>query len=243
MPKGDGNSRASKKSKKAFGDGLPSFDAKALSELTEKIDHGLKKTTPKTKNERANTSEASKKSSSATRERSETGRGIKRDSQGNAKANHRSHGSKLSKDTKAISGSTGNDREVLLQEILALGGTEEDLDLVADADSDDEGLAGNGMNATVSDRSFHNDLAKFVAGLGIESNLVVDAGESENEAEDTWEDASAGDLDVEEEYRDSESTAEDGEEELAAPVAAPSEPVRISASSSKDQNRLVSFYL
>ncbi|KAF7853137.1 uncharacterized protein EAF02_012080 [Botrytis sinoallii] len=55
--------------------------------------------------------------------------------------------------------SGGNEKEVLLQEILALGGTEEDLDLT---------------------RTFKNEFAKFVAGLGIEGQ----ASEAEADEED-----------------------------------------------------------
>ncbi|RDW66255.1 CBF-domain-containing protein [Coleophoma cylindrospora] len=240
MPKGDSNATASKKSKKATGDGLPSFDARALSELTEKIEHKFKKTTPKSKYEQADAAKALKNGSSTARDKSETGRGTKRDSQGNAKDSGRGNSFGASKSTK-INGRAGSDREVLLQEILALGGTEEDLDLVADADSNDEGLTENEKHAKTPDQSFRNDLAKFVAGLGIESNLALDADEPENQAEETWEDASAGESDMGEEHPEgSEPISEDeGEDEPAAQVTTPREPIRSSATSSKDPNRLI----
>jgi ribosome biogenesis protein MAK21 len=82
-----------------------------------------------------------------------------------------------------------------LQEILALGGTEEDLLLVADALSDDEDL--DESSTAAPDKSFKADLAKFVAGLGIDTTAEQDASESEPEEgnDDEWESSGEESLD------------------------------------------------
>lgn len=138
--------------------------------------------------------------------------GKKRDSQGNVKD------SEISKPK--------NDRDTLLQEILALGGTEEDLDLVADAVSDDEDLEGSGPST--SDKDLKKELAKFVSGLGIEVQADEESAGEEEQPNIDWED--------EEEASD---------EEIDEPANAP--PVKVVAKvdqvkgGGKDGARLVSI--
>ncbi|CCD34449.1 similar to transcription factor CBF/MAK21 [Botrytis cinerea T4] len=84
--------------------------------------------------------------------------------------------------------SGGSEKEVLLQEILALGGTEEDLDLVLDAQSDSENEAKPTTKS--KDKDFKNEFAKFVAGLGIEGQAPeAEADEEDEEGDaDDWRD-------------------------------------------------------
>lgn len=169
---------------------VPSFDENALSALTAKIEKGFggsKRHQPGELTRGSSSKEinphkeakAKPKSSS-----SEVTRGTKRDIRGNAKA---AMGGASS--MEGDNGKADDDRAVLLKEILALGGTEEDLDLVVDAVSDEEG---NDTNTPLLDKSFRKELANFVAGLGIEGELVeVASGDNfKEDLRDDWEDAS-----------------------------------------------------
>ncbi|KAG4025628.1 hypothetical protein MFRU_054g00570 [Monilinia fructicola] len=208
---------------------IPSFDENALSALTSKIEKGFAKgnssnkssesTTKSPKPSKANKSTNSTDSKQKSKPQ-ESGRGTKRDAQGNAKGKQNGSSSEMPK--------SGNDREVLLQEILALGGTEEDLDLVLDAQSDSENENEGKPGST--DNSFKNEFAKFVAGLGIEGQVPEGEADSEDEIEevegDDWEQASV-----------SASESEASEPEEAAKVT---EKAAVKTKeSSKDQNRLI----
>ncbi|EPQ64599.1 Constituent of 66S pre-ribosomal particles [Blumeria graminis f. sp. tritici 96224] len=59
-------------------------------------------------------------------------------------------------------------KDILLNEIIALGGTHEDLELVRNVISDDEGMVTEPANQSHVDKSFNKVLAKFVAGLEIQ---------------------------------------------------------------------------
>jgi len=104
---------------------------------------------------------------------------------------------------------------------LALGGTEEDLDLVAEALSDEED-----NKVAVPDKSFRKELANFVAGLGIEGEINEVGGDDsdEEDAGDGLEDAS--DMDG--------SSGFDGGKEVEPTTAAFHQPL------SEDPRRLVS---
>ncbi|RAL58614.1 hypothetical protein DID88_003974 [Monilinia fructigena] len=206
---------------------IPSFDENALSALTSKIEKGFAKgntsnksfesaiKSPKQSKTKKSTNFTDSKQKSKPQE---PGRGTKRDAQGNAKGTQNGSSSEAPK--------SRNDREVLLQEILALGGTEEDLDLILDAQSDSENE--NEGKSGSTDNSFKNEFAKFVAGLGIEGQAPEGEVDSEDEAEevegDDWEQASA-----------SESESSEPEE---APEVTDKTPVK-AKESSKDQNRLI----
>jgi len=208
---------------KSDGETFPSFDENALSALTEKIEMGLGKKSALTQDSGPATpgkkqdgkGEAKLKKSNAHGKE----RGTKRDAQGNAKKSDFHNQSTRHKKDKVK-----DDGSVLLQEILALGGTEDDLDLVAGAASDDEEIS-----SAAPDKELQKELAKFVASLGIEG---AEAGEaSESEAEDDWEETS--------ELESSVAQAKTASK-LPAPAAVPA--INKSEVSSKDANRLVSPY-
>ncbi|KAH6718955.1 CBF/Mak21 family-domain-containing protein [Leptodontidium sp. MPI-SDFR-AT-0119] len=202
-------------------DNFASFDEQALSALTAKIEEGFGKNKLKPEGQqqspdsshshkqektstKANDREGKSKSKSKTKT-PELVQGTKREANGKVKI----AGTPTSKDqTGRIKprGDNGKaDRAMLLQEILALGGTEEDLDLVADvvSDEDEEGLSTVGL----PDKSFRKDLASFVAGLGIEGGVQEDAeSAAEEEVEDGWEEASGSESS--DEASDSEDIAE-----------------------------------
>lgn len=214
---------------------IPSFDENALSALTSKIEKGFAKgkasnKSPESKPKSPKPNKANKSTNSTdSKPKSkpqESGRGTKRDAQGNAKGKADGSSNEAPK--------SGSDREVLLQEILALGGTEEDLDLVLDAQSDSEN-EDEGKPASI-DKGFKNEFAKFVAGLGIQGRAPGAEADSEVEDEvegvdgDDWEEASA-------------SALESGESEEEEAPKVPEKAAVKAKESSKDQNRLVSSFL
>lgn len=175
---------------------FPNFDENALNALTERIEKGLDKTQSKSSKDKDKSSSGKspqthkedKSGKVADKKEGNNSHGKKRDARGNVKDEKK--GSKKSKDA-ALS----DDRAQLLEEILALGGTEDDLDLVADAFSDEEEEPEKGTTKA-SDKTFMKDLAQFAAGLGIESQ-VVDESSDEADDEDVeeqedqyWEDGS-----------------------------------------------------
>jgi ribosome biogenesis protein MAK21 len=196
------------------GDSLPSFDENALSALTAKIEQGLGNGEPQKAADAPNTKQKKGKASASTAaepkkaKAQEAARGTKRDAHGKPKTNGKANGQKETSSSK--NGDKSDEREALLQEILALGGTEEDLDLVADALSDEEE---NTAQDGPADKSLKIELAKFVAGLGIEGQSGGDIEESEEEeveeaAEDSWEEASDLEPEVSEEAVESKPVKE-----------------------------------
>lgn len=171
---------------------LPSFDEKALLALTEKIEKGLgaNKDPQHDTNDRSQMQRKANDGSrlGQTKRKSkanlpEPSKGKKRDARGNGKP----PSGETTSGTRRQNRENKDGNEVLLQEILALGGTEEDLQLVGEANSDDEDLDAD--SSAPPDKSFREDLAKFVAALGIETNVGGNATESESqqEIEDEWE--------------------------------------------------------
>ncbi|PBP24483.1 CCAAT-box-binding transcription factor [Diplocarpon rosae] len=176
------------------------FDEQALSALTDKIEKEFGKTKPakafqpdtlnrdrKPEQSDRKFKEGNDKGVKGNGKYLELSRGTKRDAHGNAKLG----GKAMSRTRPANEKSNGSkdEKSVLLEEILALGGTEEDLDLVLDAVSDEEGEETSPRKTP--DKSFKKDLAKFVAGLGIEGGMEAASGsESEEEVDACLEDAS-----------------------------------------------------
>lgn len=181
-------------------DNFASFDEQALSALTAKIEQEFGKT--KSEHERQpdtiNRSRKHEKSGTDVKVKAAKGkvrtqelaRGTKRDAHGNTKLAGKAAANSQPGPTKQRSVKGMDDRAVLLEEILALGGTEEDLDLVADVVSDEEDEESNSTKP--ADKSFRKDLASFVAALGIEGDIQEDDADSiaDEEADDGWEEAS-----------------------------------------------------
>ncbi|KAI9050750.1 hypothetical protein LZ554_004869 [Drepanopeziza brunnea f. sp. 'monogermtubi'] len=208
---------------------LASFDEQALSALTEKIEKEFGKTKTMTTSKKVQhdtpnlhreNEEPGQKSKPEGKDRGPKGkgkekgkapelsRGTKRDAHGNAKVGGKAAAAKSQKGKQSAKEQNGDGKDaraVLLEEILALGGTEEDLDLVGDAASDDEEDGASAANPP--DTSFQKDFAKFVAGLGIEGTVAEDDAESEAEKlaeDDEWEEAP----DLVEEESEDEADAE-----------------------------------
>ena len=213
---------------------LPSFDENALSALTDRIDKSLDKSKVPAdavnwndkQHKNSSSADASVVSKSKKTKGLENGRGTKRDAQGNAKV----------VDTKQKKNAGGKvDPSMLLKEILALDGNEEDLDLIKDAASEDED---EGQDSKTTDKSLLKEIAKFAASLGIEGQAEGDASEIEEDDEEDvpeaeWEEASEQDSETEADAPALISVSKPAKAALPVPKTS-------GASSSKDVNRLVS---
>lgn len=193
----------------------PAFNETALAQLTSKIDKSLSK--------------VAEKQDSPGRKRKhapEDERKSKRRQTGTEPQNQPS--------TPAHKKSRDSSSSALLEEILALGGDEADLELVANIDSDDEG--GNAPDSELSrnvqiDKSFQEELAKFASSLGFESlpqedDVTADEEEEEDEEEETA---------LEEGSRDDELEASEG---MSVPLQDPMQEVR----NGRQSGKLVSFF-
>ncbi len=199
--------KAKKGGSKSSNQHPPSFDEQALSALTAKLEKDFDKGKPQ-KQDLPNEEQKDGGSSNSPKfgkgksksSVPELKKGTKRDAHGNAKAAGKEISKKQQTAGKSPNGDGQDDRSILLQEILALGGTEEDLDLIAGADSDDEDEEKS--NTTSKDDALKKELAKFVAYLGFQgqadeeeagSNVEEEEEEGEEEEADKWEDASNSD--------------------------------------------------
>lgn len=171
--------------------GIPLLNEEALSALTAKIEKGLRTsnaqqethtTAHKKRDHEENSRSLIGSKSKSSSKYLEPQRGTKRDAKGNTKVASQELGKHRipTKQNKQL----GDEETALLEEIIALGGTEEDLQLVADVASDEEANPDTGLAA---DKSFQKELASFVSGLGIETNASVDEDDAANVAEDEWE--------------------------------------------------------
>jgi ribosome biogenesis protein MAK21 len=176
------------KSTKQDAESPPAFDEKALLVLTEKIEKGFgtgKSTKKKSDNrsqmrkEMGNTSHPDQSNPKHKSKGLQPKQGNKRDARGNRKPQSE-ESTNGGKPKHLKNGNSQDDNDILLQEILAMGGTEDDLQLIADAISDDEELEDI---SGPQDKSLRADLAKFVAGLGIDTKMNREASESESEEE------------------------------------------------------------
>lgn len=227
---------------KSNSDSFPTFDENALSALTSKIEKDFGKPKSQKEPQHSNGREKEKKSridrkandTDSKKKSAELVRGTKRDASGNKKVaaglemRHNAH-------AKDSSGGPKDDRTMLLQEILALGGTEEDLDLVADVLSDEEDEEPNAGGR--DDKALQKEIANFAAGLGIQGGVSDDDIEviETEEIEDGWEEAS--DL-------NSEEISDEGEEAaIVEPVKKITAPVITAPPVSNDPNCLVSTTL
>jgi len=170
---------------------IPSFDETALSALTARIEKGFgeeKSLQPRDVNRglKGGTKASDQKATtSPSTKQPKLARGTKRDVRGNAKQPEKA----VRRNGEPPATPEDDDRAILLKEILNLGGTEEDLELVANVVSDEEDSA---SNAALPDKSLRKELASFVAGLGIEgANGGEDSDDSDDEeVGDGWEDDS-----------------------------------------------------
>lgn len=103
------------------------------------------------------------------------------------------------------------DRDALLAEIKALGGDEQDLDLINGVDSDDEEDYANDSKAPL-DKKLRDEIAALSKELGLAEHVPSEADEDEDEAEDEDEEDNNEDGQDED---DAEESSEDDDENPA----------------------------
>ena len=209
---GDANGRSAKRVKpnnanKAAAQSIPSFDESALSALTEKIEKGF---SGKGKSKDSKPAQnAPKQSNKSQASRSNTVPiGKKRDRAGYVKP-PKGNATALK---PAPDANVASEHDTLLKEILEMGGSKEDMDLM-DIESEDE-IEGRD-EAITKDSKFAKEFQSFFAGLGLEgqaSAAVVDDDEEEEEEEEEEE---------KEEVEEVEEDNAESEEESAAEEPAP----------------------
>ncbi|RKF79583.1 Ribosome biogenesis protein NOC1 [Golovinomyces cichoracearum] len=170
---------------------IPKLDERALSALTSRIEKelGRQKQSGK-KNEGSATEKRILNTSSQKRKKQKNVKSPKTEKRNEVTGltkeklkdiDRSSNGSREDVDTNPShkykkSENHTNSKETLLREILALGGTQEDLDLVGSVASDSEEELGKPSDPLVDEKSFKNELDAFVAKLGIKpADSEIDA--------------------------------------------------------------------
>ncbi|KAL2006151.1 hypothetical protein VTN00DRAFT_9805 [Thermoascus crustaceus] len=169
-------------------DALPSLDESALANLTQKIEQRLqgnngtpKNSQKKPKGPANNTPKKDNEAGQKAGGKQDSKKGKKRDRNGDVIAREEKNAGKTKQ-----SKSQGDDKnDALRQEILALGGSNEDYDLIAGVDSDAE--EENQANAPAKSKSkadedkLRKELAKMLEDAG---QVVPEDAEEEDDAED-----------------------------------------------------------
>lgn len=200
----------------AAGDAFPQLQEGAFAGLRQKIEQKLKdqnaakqkkndnknnnklkeapKETPKQNNKQAAPTQAAKRGSGADK----NNQGKKRDRNGDVIA----RGGKKETETKPSKSSGMDENDTLRQEILALGGTEEDLDLLAgiESDSEVEGAkeAPKKSNNKSDDDFLRKELSSMLAAAGqvVPDDLPDDEAEAEDEEDEEEEDDEVEDVEL-----------------------------------------------
>lgn len=184
----------------------PAFDEAALAQLTEKIDKTLagvgtdQRVSPKRKRPNITADDRDAKRRQKSLLSTEEGQ----------------------QDRSSKDQSHNTTKEVLLEEILALGGDEDDLELVANVDSDNEEGPGTKSASAPEkslDKSFHDELAKFALSLGFQNIPRED--DLESVSSENPVDEEQDDEDDEEEEDDAEQTKQDDSQDQEQPLAIP----------------------
>lgn len=230
---------------------VPTFDEQALSALTTRIENRLTKASsssspqhreqrqpaPRQKqnqNGHSRNKPDTKVENSRAQNGSERGvrsgnRGVKRAADGNPKILQDSQETKLK--AKQSPQHAGDEQSILLNEILALGGSKEDLDLLADAFSDDDG--DSDIDALV-DTSLKSDVADFIQELGITPHLDDAASDQEH--------VSHADLTAETSSSEGEGTLVSNAKYTAPSFAPEAAVVQPHEQRSRDDGKLVSTF-
>lgn len=211
----------------------PAFDEAALAQLTEKIDKTL-------------AGASTDQHSSPKRKRPNTA-AEDRDAKRHQKTLVGTKDGQQDRSRKDQSHNTTKD--VLLGEILALGGDEDDLELVANIDSDNEDGPGTKSGSAPEkslDKSFQDELAKFALSLGFQNIPREDDIESLLSEEPVDEEQDEEDEEVEEaEEQRGQNVSQDQDEPQAMPSTGMSEStnttVQDTARGKQGKNKLVSL--
>ncbi|KAJ9367276.1 hypothetical protein DTO282F9_3303 [Paecilomyces variotii] len=202
-------------------DSLPNLDESALANLTKRIEQRLKdgngtpkKDQKKSKDDSVNEGKKGKKDRKDKKDerknpaKQDSNKGKKRDRNGDVISREEKEAGKKNKDEA---------NDALRQEILALGGSKEDFDLIAGVDSDSEVEGQNITSAKSKDGNsedaLRKELSKMLEGAG---HIVPKDIEQEEEQD---EDDSQGDDD--EEGSDQSQEVSDVEEDIPEDVSPP----------------------
>ncbi|KAI2616550.1 CBF-domain-containing protein [Hypoxylon sp. NC1633] len=180
---------------------MATFDDAALSKLTAKIDSKL-----------AESKKNHGRNDQGKRKRDQIADAVqpppnKRKNTSNPKSKSKPNNDKTSANSRPRKPTASSEKassSTLLDEIRALGGDEEDLKLVEDVNSEDEGLTDEKSKKS-ADKDLRADLAKFAAGLGFD-NVRPESGTEESD-EDV-NDANGNDEDEDEDEVSEPETAE-----------------------------------
>lgn len=197
---------------------MASFDEAALSKLTAKLDSKLaeaKKSDNKSSKGKRKLDQSTDVASPPAKKRNQQG---KPDRSHNAKPNGKSYSKPAKPNSQSRvrppqpqdrkqNGSQRNDANVLLDEIKALGGDEDDYALVGDVDSDDEAI-NNQTTSKSADKKLRDELANFAAGLGFDQVQQDLAGEESDAQSDGDSNSASGN---EDDGEDDEEAQEDDE--------------------------------
>ncbi|KAJ3560839.1 hypothetical protein NPX13_g9170 [Xylaria arbuscula] len=197
---------------------MASFNEAALSKLTAKLDSKLaeaKKTDNKSPKGKRKLDQSTDLASPPAKKRNQQ---VKPSPSYNSRPNRNIHSkpaqpNSQSRDRPAKpqdrkqNGPQRNDANVLLDEIKALGGDEDDYALVGDLDSDDEAV-NNQTTSKSADRKLRDELANFAAGLGFDQVQQDSAGE-ESDAEGDGDGDDASNDEEEGEDEDTDEAQED----------------------------------
>ncbi|PLB37463.1 RNA-binding ribosome biosynthesis protein MAK21 [Aspergillus candidus] len=228
---------------------VPQLQEGAFAGLRQKIEQKLKEQRgPKQKKNAAGAKEASTDSPAKPQEQApkpspkrkvddDKNKGKKRDRNGEVIARDEQKGKKDAPNSGKSKSSGGDKDDTLRQEILAMGGTDEDFDLVAgiETDSEDEENAGTAKKSTnkSDEAALRKELSSMLAAAGQvvpddiadEDEAEIDEDEEEEDEEEEDEDEEAMDDEEEEEaseeIQENESSAdqEDTSDEEEAPPA------------------------
>ncbi|KAL4925825.1 RNA-binding ribosome biosynthesis protein MAK21 [Aspergillus undulatus] len=210
---------------------LPQLEESAFAGLRQKIEQRLKEgaSKQKPKNGKSSTGpsqdaknandNAAKSDAKSKNNADKNVKGKKRDRNGEviARDEKKDGKSQMAKSDK------GGDDDVLRQEILALGGTEEDLELLAGVDSEEEVEAGEAPKKSKgsAEDSLRKELSAMLAAAGqvvpddLEEEDVEEAEEDDDEAE-VEEDGEEEEEDQEDEEAGSDDESEDASDEEAS---------------------------
>ncbi|KAJ5656050.1 hypothetical protein N7507_008000 [Penicillium longicatenatum] len=184
----------------------PQIDESAFAGLRQKIEQRLKDQSSakgkSKKNDKPNaqaqatpTKKESEVNPKASKANDASAHGKKRDRNGEVIARE---DKKEGKNKVAKSPKKGGDDETLRQEILAMGGTEEDLELLADVDSESEV---EGVNVKSGDNDLRKELSKMLEAAGhvvpqdlAEDEVEEEEDEQEEEEEENFEGAEISDV-------------------------------------------------
>ncbi|KAI9839912.1 MAG: hypothetical protein M1819_000104 [Sarea resinae] len=163
---------------------FPEFNEATLSTMTRRIADDLK--APKNSSQPRPSKDQTPKPSKSAKSKDEARRGLKRDRAGQVKQVQQGRGKILSKPASVPPKGRIAKKTDLLQEILALGGTKDDLELVGDVSSGSESLDEKGAKAGESNprrviKGLHNDVVNLVQELGLgEASLQHDPSDLES---------------------------------------------------------------